>query len=64
MLILNSQLQEEQQKLWDFIANDDEDGESEIYILLVLKALAQEIQKYGNKMNAATNKYVAKYPKK
>jgi hypothetical protein len=43
---------------------EDEDGESEIYILLVLKALAQEIQKYGNKMNAATNKYVAKYPKK
>ena len=42
---------------------EDENGESEIYILLVLKALAVEIQKYGNKMNAATNKYVEKYPK-
>lgn len=41
----------------------DENGESELYILLVLKALAMEIQKYGNKMNNATNKYVAKYPK-
>ena len=41
----------------------DEDGECEMYILLVLKALAIEIQKYGNKMNNATNKYVAKYPK-
>ena len=29
MLILTSQLQEEQQKLLDFIANDDEDGEGE-----------------------------------
>ena len=42
----------------------DENGECEMYILLVLKALAIEIQKYGNKMNNATNKYVAKYPKK
>lgn len=41
----------------------DEDGECELYILLVLKALAIEIQKYSNKMNNATNKYVAKYPK-
>ena len=41
----------------------DENGECELYILLVLKALAIEIQKYGNKMNNATNKYVAKYPK-
>lgn len=41
----------------------DENGECELYILLVLKALAIEIQKYGNKMNEATNKYVAKYPK-
>ena len=41
----------------------DENGEPEIYIMLVLKALAIEIQKYGNKMNNATNKYVAKYPK-
>ena len=40
-----------------------EDGECELYIMLVLKALAVEIQKYGNKMNSATNKYVAKYPK-
>ena len=41
----------------------DENGECELYILLVLKALAIEIQKYGNKMNNVTNKYVAKYPK-
>ncbi len=41
----------------------DENGECEMYIMLVLKALAIEIQKYGNKMNDATNKYVAKYPK-
>lgn len=41
----------------------DENGDCEMYILLVLKALAMEIQKYGNKMNNATNKYVAKYPK-
>lgn len=41
----------------------DENGECELYILLVLKALAIEIQKYGNKINNATNKYVAKYPK-
>lgn len=41
----------------------DENGDCEMYILLVLKALAIEIQKYGNKMNNATNKYVAKYPK-
>ena len=41
----------------------DEDGNCEMYILLVLKALAIEIQKYGNKMNNATNKYVAKYQK-
>jgi hypothetical protein len=41
----------------------DENGESEIYILLALKALAIEIQKYGNKVNGATNKYVAKYSK-
>lgn len=40
-----------------------ESGECELYILLVLQALALEIQKYGNKMNSATNKYVAKYPK-
>jgi hypothetical protein len=40
-----------------------ENGECELYILLVLKALAIEIQKYGNKMNDTTNKYVAKYPK-
>jgi hypothetical protein len=43
---------------------ETEEGESEIYILLVMKALAVEIQKYGNKMNSATNKYTAKYPKK
>jgi transcriptional regulator of heat shock response len=42
---------------------EDENGECELYIMLVLKALAVEIQKYGNKMNNATNKYVAKYPK-
>jgi hypothetical protein len=41
----------------------DENGECELYILLVLKALAIEIQKYGNKMNNATNKYVSKYSK-
>lgn len=43
---------------------DDGTGECELYIILVLKALAFEIQKYGNKVNNATNKYVAKYPKK
>ena len=43
---------------------ENEDGECELYILLVLKALAVEIQKYGNKMNSATSKYVEKYPKK
>ena len=42
---------------------ENENGEGEIYILIVLRALALEIQKYGNKMNNATNKYVAKYPK-
>jgi hypothetical protein len=42
---------------------EDDKGESELYILTVLKALAMEIQKYGNKLNEATNKYVAKYPK-
>lgn len=42
----------------------DENGESEMYIMLVLKALAMEIQKYGNKMNNAANKYTQKYPKK
>ena len=41
----------------------NENGECELYILLVLKALAIEIQKYGNKMNDTTNKYVAKYSK-
>ena len=41
----------------------DENGEAEIYIVLVLKALALEIQKYGNKTNDAANKYVSKYPK-
>ena len=41
----------------------DENGEYELYIMLVLKAWAIEIQKYGNKMNEATNKYTAKYPK-
>ena len=41
----------------------NENGECEMYIMLVLKALAMEIQKYGNKMNDATNKYISKYPK-
>ena len=41
----------------------NENGECEMYIMLVLKALAIEIQKYGNKMNDATNKYISKYPK-
>ena len=41
----------------------DENGECELYILLVLKALALEVQKYGDKMNKATNKYTAKYSK-
>ena len=43
---------------------ETEEGECEMYILLVLKALALEIQKHGNKMSEATNKYTAKYPKK
>lgn len=42
---------------------ETENGEFEMYILLVLKALAIEIQKYGNKVNNVTNKYVSKYPK-
>ena len=41
----------------------DENGEDELYIILVLKALAVEIQKYTKKRNNATNKYVAKYQK-
>ena len=41
----------------------DENGETEMYIILVLKALAVEIQKYGNKMSNATDKYISKYPK-
>lgn len=41
----------------------DENGETEMYIMQVLKALAVEIQKYGNKMSNATNKYISKYPK-
>lgn len=44
------------------VTNDE--GECEMYIMLVLKALAAEIKKYGNKMNTASNKYVAKYNKK
>ena len=43
---------------------ETENGECELYILLVLKALALEIQKHGNKMSEATNKYTAKYQKK
>ena len=42
---------------------ETENGEHEIYLLIVLKALAEEIQKYGNKVSNATNKYVSKYPK-
>lgn len=42
---------------------ETEDGECEMYIMLVLKALALEIQKYGNKMNDVSNKYIKKYPK-
>ena len=41
----------------------DESGNAEIYIMLVLKALAVEIQKYGDKMKNATNKYTQKYTK-
>lgn len=41
-----------------------DDGGCEIYILLVLKALALEIQKHGNKINEMSNKYTAKYPKR
>ena len=36
----------------------DENGECEICIMLVLKALAIEIQKYGDKINKAPNKYI------
>lgn len=42
----------------------DENGETEMYIMQVLKALAIEIQKYGNKISNATEKYISKYPKK
>ena len=42
---------------------EDENGNFEMYMILVLKALMEEIQKYGNKMNGASNKYVAKYNK-
>ena len=41
----------------------DENGDCEMYVILVLKALALEIQKYNDKTSGATNKYVAKYPK-
>lgn len=42
---------------------ENEDGEPEIYIMQVLRALAVEVQNYANKNNNATNKYVAKYRK-
>lgn len=41
-----------------------EDGKFELYILHAFKGLAEEIQKYGNKVNNATNKYIEKYSKK
>lgn len=41
-----------------------EDGSGEIYLLLVLKALAFQIEKFGNKTNKIANKYTEKYPKK
>ena len=41
----------------------NEDGDFEIYILLVLKALALEIQNYSSNANNVTNKYMEKYPK-
>ena len=40
-----------------------EDGESEVYLVLVLKALAVEIQKCGKNLNSINNKYTEKYPK-
>ena len=43
---------------------ENEDGECELYILTVMRALAEEIQKHGTKMNNATNKYIDKYKKK
>jgi hypothetical protein len=43
------------------IPNDN--GECELYIMMVMRALAEEVQKYGNKMNNVVNKYTAKYPK-
>lgn len=43
----------------------DESGETvEIYIMLVLEALAEEIQKYNGRMSEATKKYTDKYSKK
>lgn len=42
----------------------DENGKGcEMYIVLVLQALATEVQKYGKKMNKATEKYTSKYKK-
>lgn len=42
---------------------ENEEGEPEVYIMQVLRALAVEIQNYSSKTNNATNKYVAKYKK-
>lgn len=46
------------------VPKDEKGKEYELYIVLVIQALAAEVQKYGNKMNAAANKYTSKYPKK
>ncbi len=43
---------------------ENENGECEMYILQVFKALAIEIQKYGDKISTTTNKYIEKYPKR
>lgn len=43
---------------------EDGKGGAEMYIMQVLQAVGEELQKYGNKMNNATKKYIEKYPKK
>lgn len=46
------------------VKKDENSDECELYVILVLHALAIEIQKYGNKVNNTVNKYVSKYNKK
>ena len=42
---------------------DEKGKDFDFYVLLFLKALSIEIQKYGEKMNKATEKHIGKYKK-